>query len=423
MNEDEDIVSGFDSNAGNEAPFAVDFSTARQLNVAGSTCDVYECTIQRRRVFIKRLKAEYDNNPVYRAAFSKEFDLGVSLSHPSLPRYVGFGGNYIVMDFVEGDTLADLIKRGDTRLANKRFVKKLLYELIDVAEYLHYRNIVHCDIKADNIIISPYSDRPATLIDLDKAYSPWLDSTHGNTGKYGCDECSDGLIDFKCIGFIAAKLGMKKIAKACDGSHVSAYSLKKSLDSRPVVWLVIGLAAVTASVAAIPFLYKSAAAHDDAIAVASDSISFAAPGSDTVPLKPQPVIFQKPSIDDDWISALIAEKLADIKGYRQELLNVLDCDTISPADKLDAIMDYTDSSGLARSQIIYNAVVHYSSLPELDVQNAVRQHPLWLQLVKEEEDVQSRINKWRSKVSRRSSDLLVSPPDTTQDAVLHVQHR
>lgn len=229
MNQDNIIVSGFDSR--NEAaPLAVDFALAKPLDRSGSTCDAYECTVQRRRVFVKRLKAEYRDNPLYRAAFDKEYDLGVSLSHPFLPRYVGFGGDYIVMDFIEGDTLADLIKRDDLRLKNRKFVRRLLNELVEVVDYLHRRNIVHCDIKADNVIVSPYDDRPVTLLDLDKAYTSWLDSTHGNTQKYGCDNCVDGVIDFRGLGKIASQLRLEKVARICEKDKVSVESLKRMLE-------------------------------------------------------------------------------------------------------------------------------------------------------------------------------------------------
>ena len=223
------MISGFAHDSHSDSLLTVDFSKARRLDRGGSTCDAYECTIQRRRVFVKRLKPEYRDNPLYRAAFDKEYDLGVSLSHPSLPRYVGYGRDYIVMDFVEGDTLADLIKRNDPRLKDKRFVNKLLSELTDAVEYLHNRNIVHCDIKADNIIISPYNDRPATLIDLDKAYTAWIGSTPGDPAKYGCDGCDDGMIDFRGIGMIADKLGQNQIASVCRDKGVTAETLRKTL--------------------------------------------------------------------------------------------------------------------------------------------------------------------------------------------------
>lgn len=229
MKEVDFIISGFARDAHSDSSFIVDFSKAKLLDRDGSTCDAYECIIQRRRVFVKRLKPEFRDNPLYRDAFDKEYDLGVSLSHPSLPRYVGYGSDYLVMDFIEGDTLAELIKRGDNRLKERGFVKKYLVELIDVVEYLHNRNIVHCDIKADNIIISPYNDRPVSLIDLDKAYTAWLRHTPGDPAKYDCLECDDGVIDFRGLGRIAEQLGRKDIASACRKKDVTAAAIRNSL--------------------------------------------------------------------------------------------------------------------------------------------------------------------------------------------------
>lgn len=229
MKDDEIIVSGFGSDRDDGSLLKVDFATAKKLGRSGSTCDAYECTIQRRRVFVKRLKTEYRDNPFYRAAFDKEYDLGVSLSHPSLPRYAGFGDDYIIMDFIEGDTLADLIRRGDSRLKDERFCRKILYELVDVVDYLHYRNIVHCDIKADNIMIPPYADRAVTLIDFDKAYTSWLDSTPGDPAKYECDDCADGKIDFCGIGRIAGMLGQKRVAAVCQDKDAAIGDIRKTL--------------------------------------------------------------------------------------------------------------------------------------------------------------------------------------------------
>lgn len=425
MKEDGFIVSGFSSGAAAEAPFAVDFSRAKKLDRTGSTCDAYECTIQHRRVFVKRLKTEYRNNPLYRAAFSKEYDLGVTLSHPSLPRYVGFGKDYLVLDFVEGDTLADLIKRGDERLKDRKFVKKLLGELVDVVEYLHNRNIVHCDIKADNIIVSPYADRPVTLIDLDKARSPWLDSTHGDTAKYGCEGCADGTIDFKAIGLLAEKLGFKKL----DGNYASAAALRRSLrDNAQAVWrMIIATAVILTVVGAFVLLNSKTSGNEDAATVEesenvetlNESVRESEPEAAPMP----PEALQQPALDTAWIAAKIAEKEAEIRTYGQTLLATLGCDTIPVADKHSAIMDYIYQSGVATNQIIFSAVEKYRNISELEVQMAVRNHPAWVRLMADKETVDERINAWNAKESRRSSALPVSLPDTTQDADLHAPHR
>lgn len=427
------IISGFDGDAGDEIPFAVDFGTARQLAVSGSTCDVYECTVQRRRVFVKRLKAIYRDNPLYRAAFSKEFDLGVSLSHPSLPRYTGFGGDYIVMDFIEGDTLAGLIERNDHRLKDKRFVRKLLHELVDVAAYLHNRHIVHCDIKPDNIMIPPYPDRPAILIDFDKAYSPWLDSTHGSAEKYGCEGCADGVIDFKGIGLIAGRLGHKKMARACDKSDITPAMLKKSIDDSPARRAAIGFLAVASAGAAVLFSFPGTTTEPDTSVQPDDVQPYVQSDPAAVVDRPEPAPSNdpparlltsplKPAIDNAWISSLIAEKSARLDRQRLALLETLDCDTVPAGNKIKAIYNYIDSSGIATSKIIFSAVSRYHNINEIDVQNAVRTNPGWIRLTGQQTEILNRLNDfWQTKESPHPSDPPVSPPDTAQDAHHYAQ--
>ncbi len=285
MSNDDFIISGF-GNSSDSSLFAVDFSLFKTLERSGSTCNAFEGTVQRRHLFIKRLKPQFRENALYRAAFDKEYDLGVSLNHISLPRYVGLGSDYIAMDFIEGETLAELIKNNSTRLKNRDFVKKILFELVDVVDYLHRRGVVHCDIKPDNIIVSSYDDRPIKLIDLDKAYTSWLETTHGNTEKYGCRICADGKIDFKGIGLIAEKLGDKRFARRCVAKNVSPGKLKKFLTQRksPLRFVfaavaVIGLIAVSASIAVLTVREKNVAESrsphvdpvSDSIAVESES--------------------------------------------------------------------------------------------------------------------------------------------------------
>lgn len=227
-------ISAFDEEVLGGA-LKVDFGRARKLAHSGSTCDTYECVIQRRRVFVKRLKPEFRDNALYRAAFDKEYDLGVGLSHCSLPRYVAYGDDYLVMDYIEGETLGELIRRSDERLKDKSFVDRLLGELIDVVEYLHRHQVVHCDIKPDNIIVSPYDGQPLTLVDFDKAYTSWLSDTAGNPAKYDCETCSDGQVDFKGICAVADLLGQKRLAALYNYKDLTIELLRKALLKKSIL--------------------------------------------------------------------------------------------------------------------------------------------------------------------------------------------
>lgn len=426
--EDDSIISGFDGNDRMDTPFAVDFSVATKLDAGGSTCDVYVCTIQHRRVFVKRLKEEFRNKSFYRVAFNKEYDLGVTLSHRSLPRYVGFGDDYIVMDFIEGQTLADLIKRDDSRLKNRRFVKKLLGELVDVVEYLHNRNIVHCDIKADNVIVSPYADGPVTLIDLDKAYSSWLDSTHGDAGKYGCAECADGQIDFKGIGLLAGKLGSKRLAKVCGERTVTVDSVRRALKGHshwPAVAVLVAVA-VAGVAGTLLLIHNDSDKGEAAIpgsAVMADSVPASVSPTEHGEVAPSESQLKKPAIDNTWIDALIAGQAAKIEGYKRNIWRVLDNDSIPVRARRLAISDCIDSLGSAYNRVIYESVDRYRDLNEVDVQLAVRNNSRWQKFEKYYLETVTDLSNWNPKESQRSSGRPVSPPDTSRDVAPSALHR
>lgn len=185
----------------------IDFDEAERLSVSGSTCEVYKTRWQRRDVFVKRLKAELRAKPIYLDALEKEFEIGVRLTHPSLPVYHEFHGDYIVMDYVDGTTLAEMISGDDSWLASEKNIVAMLRQLIDVVDYLHRHNVVHCDIKADNIMIT-HKCKNLMLIDFDKCYTDALPDTAGHPALYGVSGREPGsmAIDFNGIARLLARL-------------------------------------------------------------------------------------------------------------------------------------------------------------------------------------------------------------------------
>lgn len=222
----------------------IDFDDAIRLPGGGSTCDIYRTKWHRREVFVKRLKEEHRTNPLYLDALDKEYEIGVSLKHPSLPDYREFHRDYIVMDYIDGTTLSSLIKNKDPWLSRESNIVKLLKELVEVTGYLHRHNVTHCDIKADNIMITA-NNRDVILIDLDKCYTDSLNDTSGDPSKYGLSSDLQGriTIDFHAIGRIVEKLKedvpnftfkrYKEFVKECYSPNVTDQDLLEILDYKP----------------------------------------------------------------------------------------------------------------------------------------------------------------------------------------------
>ena len=230
----------------------IDFDDAVKLPEGGSTCDIYRTRWQRRDVFVKRLKEQYRTNPIYLDALDKEFDIGVNLKHPSLPEYREFHRDFIVIDYIDGMTLAEMINRQDAWLKSEKNIVKMLKELVDVVGYLHRHNIVHCDIKPDNIMITA-NGRNLVLIDFDKSYTDALGDTSGHPGKYGLpiDEKGCMAIDFHGMAMVVEKLksnipgfkfsAYRRFVNACNKPNVDIEELNALLskaekaESTPVI--------------------------------------------------------------------------------------------------------------------------------------------------------------------------------------------
>lgn len=109
------------------------------------------------RFFVyKALKKEYRGNPLYEELLRKDFNIGFSLNHPGICQYYGMVeypslGNCIIMDWIDGQTLENLIRNGRI---DSRLTKKIICEICDALEYIHRKQIIHRDLKPENVMIT-----------------------------------------------------------------------------------------------------------------------------------------------------------------------------------------------------------------------------------------------------------------------------
>lgn len=184
----------------------IDFNKLQKLPSESPIYEFYIARLWHKKVFIKRLKQEYKDNPFYLSALKKEFEIGVSLNHPSIPVYRDYKNGAVVTDYIDGETLIHLIKTGKL-YNNSNEIKKIISQLIDVTDYLHQNNITHCDIKTDNIIISNGTGN-LILIDFDKCHTDAYDNTRANPENYGIEksECVTSDLDYFQISLIVKEI-------------------------------------------------------------------------------------------------------------------------------------------------------------------------------------------------------------------------
>jgi len=109
-----------------------------------------------RDVAIKALPAELASNPACLERFEREAKTLAGLHHPNIAGIYGVeeqdGAKYLVLDYVEGETLADRIDRGPIRVDE---ALELAAQIAAGVEAAHEAGVIHRDLKPGNIIVTP----------------------------------------------------------------------------------------------------------------------------------------------------------------------------------------------------------------------------------------------------------------------------
>lgn len=130
------------------------------------------------------VKENMDTSPEAKRQFEREATVLANLSHPNLPRVTDHfsiedQGQYLVMDFVEGEDLDSVMQRqGKVPLEQ---ALKWVTQVADALTYLHSRQppVVHRDIKPANVRIGPGGQAMLVDFGLVKLYDPHMRTTMG----------------------------------------------------------------------------------------------------------------------------------------------------------------------------------------------------------------------------------------------------
>ncbi len=141
---------------------------------SGGMGTVYQALDRRTQelVAIKVLKYRLSENPTLHHRLMREFKAATELEHPNIVRALAFENDeessFLVYELVEGGSLADRIEQHG-RLAEDVAVR-IITQIAQALHYAHERQVIHRDVKPDNILLLPNGKAKLTDFGLAKDY-------------------------------------------------------------------------------------------------------------------------------------------------------------------------------------------------------------------------------------------------------------
>ena len=117
-----------------------------------------------RIVAIKTLRTDLARDQIFQARFRREAQSAASLNHPSIVAVYDTGEDmtsgvpvpYIVMEYVDGRTVRDLLQEGHRLLPERSL--EIIDGVLRALDYSHQAGIVHRDIKPGNVMVTRNGD-------------------------------------------------------------------------------------------------------------------------------------------------------------------------------------------------------------------------------------------------------------------------
>lgn len=181
-------MSDFLDTNDNEQP---DFEWSCPVASSGSTSQCYIVQMGGKRSFMKKLRHEFSDNQSFRALFRKEYEKGISISHPNIVKYESWHDStddcYILMENIVGETLDSFIVHHPGYFASRVNLDKFFNQLLSALKCLHDNHVVYSDLKPQNIMLTQVNN-DVKIIDLGFCYTDSYPDSAGTTKGFSAPE-------------------------------------------------------------------------------------------------------------------------------------------------------------------------------------------------------------------------------------------
>lgn len=213
---------------------------------------IYTATRYGRRFLLKTLSPDVASLTDYRIQQEQEFQLGVQLVHPNIAatyslEQVDGVGRCIVQEWIDGVTLGEWVSAKQSNTVRER----IFTQLLDALEYLHGLQLVHHDLKPDNILITR-NGANVKLIDFG------LSATDATVSPVPNDPRRDIEALGKLLPLLLPKRNLR-IARNCRrGTYPTVAAVRRALNRRTrVVQLLPVILSALLLIAAVVLSYRS----------------------------------------------------------------------------------------------------------------------------------------------------------------------
>ena len=181
-----------------------------------------------RDVAIKTLPPEFARDPERISRFQREAKLLASLNHPNIASIYGLeesgGTNFLVLELVEGETLADQIKAGPIPVEE---ALKLALQIAEALEAAHEKGVIHRDLKPANIKVTPDGKVKVLDFGLAKAFAGDREEVNlSNSPTLSNAATQQGVILGTAAYMSPEQAKGKNVDKRTDVGHLVVYCLK-----------------------------------------------------------------------------------------------------------------------------------------------------------------------------------------------------